>query len=88
MPVKYFIWYIIVAGWHKTFRSAASWLAADLKVSCQPAGRRPRQKKTIGFFYEVSPLYLKIVTSLFAHFVVISSDFINQSWVGLFIVMD
>ena len=53
MPIKYFIWYVIVAGWQETFRSAASrlagdfWvcasrLAADLKVSCQPAGRRPR----------------------------------------------
>ena len=52
-PVKYFIWYVTVAGWQKIFRFAASRqtgdfrisasrLAADLKVSCQSAGRRPR----------------------------------------------
>ena len=51
LSIKYVIWYVIVAGWQETFRSAASWLAgdfwvsanrlaADLKVSCQPAGRR------------------------------------------------
>ena len=31
---------VILAGWQETFRSTASRLAADLKVSCQPAGRR------------------------------------------------
>ena len=31
---------VIPAGWQETFRSTASRLAADLKVSCQPAGRR------------------------------------------------
>ena len=36
---------VIVAGWQETFRSTASRLAADLKVSCQPAGRRHFLKK-------------------------------------------
>ena len=31
---------VILAGWQETFRSTASRLAADLKVSCQPAGKR------------------------------------------------
>ena len=31
---------VILVGWQETFRSIASRLAADLKVSCQPAGRR------------------------------------------------
>ena len=31
---------VILAGWQETFRSTTSRLAADLKVSCQPAGRR------------------------------------------------
>ena len=66
MPIKYFIWYVIVAGWQETFRSAASRLAgdfqvsasrlaADLKVSCQPAGRRPRLLKTntMTTFYDI-----------------------------------
>ena len=35
---------VILAGWQETFRSTASRLAADLKVSCQPAGRRHFQK--------------------------------------------
>ena len=50
MPVKYFIWYVIVAGWQETFRSAASRLAGDFWVcaspkSLLPAGRRPRLKQ-------------------------------------------
>ena len=36
---------VILAGWQETFRFTASRLAADLKVSCQPAGRRHFQKK-------------------------------------------
>ena len=32
MPMKYFIWYVIVAGWQETFRSAASRLAEDFWV--------------------------------------------------------
>ena len=47
---------IAIAGWQETFRSPASRLAGDFsasdsrlagdqKVSCQPAGRRPRLVK-------------------------------------------
>ena len=49
---------IPIAGWQETFRSPASRLAGDFsasdsrlagdqKVSCQPAGRRPRQSFTV-----------------------------------------
>ena len=69
MPIKYFIWYVIVAGWQETFRSAASrlagdvWvcasrLAADLKVSCQPTGRRPGLEKYCWHTFFSSPSYL------------------------------
>ena len=58
---------IPIACWLETFRSPASrlagdfcasdsWLAGDQKVSCQPAGRRPRLRlipKENAHFYEV-----------------------------------
>ena len=54
---------VILADWQETFRSTASRLAADLKVSCQPAGRRHFLKNTL--WQNDSVLDLAIFTLLF-----------------------
>ena len=55
---------VILAGWQETFRSTARRLAADLKVSCQPAGRRHFQNKYDCFCIKSTLSMGKIQTGL------------------------
>ena len=48
---------VILAGWQETFRSTASWLAPDLKVSCQLAGRRHFLSLLTAWGYLISVAY-------------------------------
>ena len=51
---------VILAGWEETFRSTASRLAADLKVSCQPAGRRHFQETIFDLTFQCTSFKVNI----------------------------